>query len=141
MKLPGFSVAVERDEVSSFARAIGENRGEYHDIEAAHALRLPDLATPPTFLFALEFRRPQPYLALELLGAPVSAILHAEQGFDHQHPTYAGDRLDFFPQVDDYYEKAAGRLGFLRRRTDIVRDGQTVARLSNLVAIRWDRVA
>jgi hypothetical protein len=140
LELPSFSVTVERDDVAAFAHAIGETRARFHDIDAARRLGHPDLPIPPTYLFALESRRPQPYKALDVLGVPLSAGLHAEQAFDYDAPVHAGDQLSFAPAIEDYFEKGGGRLGFLRRRTLVRRDGHVVASLRNLLAIRWELV-
>jgi hypothetical protein len=135
--LPSFSATVDEDRLRRFVHAIGERRAEHLDVAAARAAGYPKLPVPPTYLFALEFERPEPYLAVEALGASLSAVLQAEQAFDYRQVCYAGDRLDFAPVVADYLEKSGGRLGFLTRRTDVTRDGKVVAILENVVAIRW----
>jgi hypothetical protein len=137
-RLPGFSATIDRNRLLTFCAAIGEVRPVYRDVTAARAAGHPDLPVPPTFLCALEFGRPQPYLALERLGAPLSVVLHAEQGFDYLSACYAGDRLDFEPVIDDYTESSTGRLGFLRRSTTVCRADAVIAHLTNVLAIRWD---
>jgi len=138
LQLPEFEVTVQRSEVVDFATAIGEQRRQFIDVEAAREAGHPDVLLPPTYLFALEFKRPQPYLAVELLGASLSSVLHAEQYFGYRAPCHAGETLRFDPKIDDYVEKSQGRLGFLRRRTTVSRAGDEVAILENLLAIRWD---
>ncbi|MFE5699600.1 MaoC family dehydratase N-terminal domain-containing protein [Rhodococcus koreensis] len=138
LQLPRFDVTVERSQMVEFATSIGEERRQFFDPEVAWAFGHPDILLPPTYLFALEFRRPQPYLAVELLGASLSSVLHAEQSFQYHTPCHAGEKLEFDPRIDDYFEKSQGRLGFLRRRTTVSRNGDRVAVLENLLAIRWD---
>jgi acyl dehydratase len=138
LALPAFGVTVDRDRVRAFCVAIGEIRPMYRDVDAARAGGHPDLLVPPTYLFALEFERPQPYLALERLDARLSSALHAEQAFDYVRPCHAGDRLDFEPIVASYSESTDGRLGFVRRETTVLRERELVARLTNVLAIRWD---
>ncbi|GAF47592.1 FAS1-like dehydratase domain-containing protein [Rhodococcus wratislaviensis] len=137
LQLPKFGLTVDRSEVVDFALSIGESRPQFTDVEAARAMGHRDVVLPPTYLFSLEFKRPEPYLAVERLGATLSSVLHAEQSFKYSATCHAGDRLDFDPRIDDYFEKSQGRLGFLRRRTTVTREGEPVATLENLVAIRW----
>jgi hypothetical protein len=138
-RLPGFSATIERDRLIAFCAAIGETRSAYVDVAAARADGHPDVLVPPTYLFTLEFERPQPYLGLERLGAPLSAVLHAEQAFDYAQSCRVGDRLDFEPVIADYRESTGGRIAFLRRHTTVLRAGSVVARLTNVLAVRWAR--
>jgi acyl dehydratase len=141
MRLTGFSLIVERDPLRSFARAIGDDRAVCLDVEAARAAGYPDLLAPPTYLFSLELHRPRRYAALEQLGASLSAALHANQSISYDRLCFAGDHLDFELQITGYSEKRGGALGFLERTTHVVRQGQPVATLTNVLAVRWDRAA
>lgn len=140
-KLTGFSVDIERDPLRFFARTIGDLRPECHDVAAARAAGLPDLLVPPTYLFSLELRRPEPYRALDLLGADLSAALHAGETFTYHRQCFAGDRLDFELAVTGYTEKREGTLGLLERTATVTRHGEPVAELTNVLAIQWDRAA
>ena len=136
--LPGFSVDVERDPLRLFARTIGDLRPECHALDAARAAGYPDLLMPPTYLFTLELRRPDPYRALELLGTRLSAALHGGETFRYQQLCFAGDRLDFDLEITGYTEKRGGALGLLERTTSVRRGSELVAELVNVLAIRWD---
>ena len=136
--LPGFAVDVERDSLRLFARAIGDLRPECHDVDAARAAGYPDLLMPPTYLFSLELRRPDPYRALELLGTRLSAALHAGESFRYRQLCFAGDRLDFDLQITGYTDKRGGALGLLERTASVRRGSELVAELVNVLAIRWD---
>ncbi|MFD8817645.1 MaoC family dehydratase N-terminal domain-containing protein [Streptomyces sp. NPDC059627] len=140
-KLTGFSVDVERGPLRFFALVIGDLRPECHDLVAARAAGHPDLLVPPTYLFGLELRRPEPYRALDLLGADLSAALHAGETFTYHRQCFAGDRLDFDLAITGYTEKRDGRLGLLERTATVARHGEPVAELTNVLAIQWDRVA
>jgi hypothetical protein len=140
MALPRFSATVDGARTRAFIDAIGEDRSEYRDRNAALAAGYRELPVPPTYLFVLEYERPQPYLALDVLGVPLSAVLHAKQAFDYRAQCYVGDDLDFTPVITSYTEKKDGRLGFLERRTTVRRDGAVVAYLVNVLAIRWEAV-
>lgn len=135
-ELTAFSVGVERSQLQFFAGAIGEQTGVYVDVKEARALNYPDLLVPPTFLFSLELKRPDPYAALRVAGAELSQILHAEQSFTYHHLAFAGDELHFAPRITDYYEKKGGALAFLTRTTTVSRHNEPVAELVNLAAIR-----
>jgi hypothetical protein len=138
--LPGFAVDVERDPLRLFAPTIGDLRPECHDVEVARAAGYPDLLVPPTYLFTLEMRRPEPYRALELLGARLSVALHAGQSFSYRQLCFAGDRLDFELRITGYTEKRGGALGLLERTTAVRRGPELVAGLVNVLAIRWEAV-
>ncbi|MFE4956054.1 MaoC family dehydratase N-terminal domain-containing protein [Streptomyces sp. NPDC056653] len=139
--LPGFSVVVERDPLRFFARSIGDLRPVCHDVAAARAAGHPDLVVPPTYLFSLEMRRPEPYRALDLLSAELRCALHAGETFTYHRQCFAGDRLDFDLSITDYTEKRGGRLGLLQRKATVTRLGETVAELTNVLAIQWDGAA
>ncbi|MGW1876897.1 MaoC family dehydratase N-terminal domain-containing protein [Streptomyces sp. NPDC001975] len=140
-RLPGFDVTVERGPLRFFARTIGDLRPVCHDVAAARAAGYPDLLVPPTYLFSLEMGRPDPYHALGLLGAGLPAALHAGETFTYHRPCFAGDRLDFELGITGYSEKREGRLGLLERTASVTRDGEPVAELVNVLAIRWDAAA
>jgi hypothetical protein len=136
--LPGFAVEVERDPLRLFARTIGDLRPACHNVDAARAAGYPDLLIPPTYLFTLELRRPEPYRALELLGTHLSAAMHAGQSFRYRQLCFAGDRLDFDLEITGYTEKQGGALGLLERTTSVRRGSELVAELVNVLAIRWE---
>jgi hypothetical protein len=140
LSLPRFTTTVKASRVTAFLNAIGEQRAEYRDRAAAEAASYRGLPVPPTYLFTLELERPKPYLALELLGVPLSAVLHAKQAFDCRAQCYVDDELDFAPVIADYTEKRDGQLGFLERRTTVRREGAVIAYLVNVLAIRWEAV-
>jgi acyl dehydratase len=136
-RLPGFVVEVERDPLRSFAATIGDQRPECHDVTAARAHGYPDLLVPPTYLFSLELRRPDPYRVLDLLGTSLPCVLHAGESFTYHQLCFAGDRLDFDLEITDYTEKRGGALGLLERTTRVRRGDEAVAELTNVLAIHW----
>jgi hypothetical protein len=136
LALPGFSAAAERNAVRRFASTIGESSPIYSDLEAARQAGHPDLVVPVTYLFSLEFQRPDPYLPLRLLGIELDQILHGEQRFEYHATIHAGEELAFAPRIADYYERKQGALGFLVRRTRVDRNGELVAELENVLAVR-----
>lgn len=136
LELPAFSTLVEREPLRAFSTAIGETDAVYREVAAARAAGHPDVPVPPTYLFSLEFQRPDPYLALRLLDADLTQVLHGEQRFTYHSLTYAGDELTFRPRVGDYYEKKGGALRFVVRDTTVTRSGAVVAELRNVLVVR-----
>jgi hypothetical protein len=134
--LQPFSVVVERSQLQFFASAIGEEDAAYVDVDAARSAGHPDLVVPPTFFFSLELKRPDPHAALRAAGADLSQILHGEQSFEYHLLAHAGDELHFLPRITDYQEKKGGALAFLTRTTSVTRQGEPVADLVNVAAIR-----
>jgi hypothetical protein len=136
LPLPVFQVVADHRRLRLFASVVGETDPVYTDVAAAHAAGYPDLPIPPTFLFSLELERPDPYAALEMLGADLTRILHAEQSFRYLMMAHANERLEFSPSISDYYEKKDGALRFVVRATNVRRNGELIAQLRNTVVER-----
>lgn len=130
------SVDVERGAVRFFAEVTGQSDPVYRDVEAARAAGHRDLLVPPTFLFCLEMRRPDPWSHIVELGVDPHTILHGGQSFRYHAPAYAGDRLTFASQLTDLYEKNDGALTFVIRTTEVTRDGEPIASLTTSWALR-----
>src|SRR5262249_43014580 len=90
-ELSVFEVAVGRDPLRWFAQVLGFADPVYHDVDAARAAGYPDLLVPPTYLFSLELRRPDPYGVVRELGFKESQLLHGGQEFGYHAPAFAGD--------------------------------------------------
>lgn len=131
-----FSATAERGQLAFFARTIGLDDPVYQDVAAARAAGHPDVPLPPTFLFSLEQLRPGPRKELADLGIDMRSVLHGEQSFDYHAMAFAGEELTFAGEFTDYFEKKGGALRFLLRRTDVTRDGQPVATLTNTLIAR-----
>jgi len=134
--LPSFTAVAEREQLQAFARITGLDDPVYREVDAARRAGFPDLLVPPTFLFSLELRRPEPYAVLDALGVPQSSTLHGEQSFEYHLPAFAGQALDLAPRLTDYYEKKGGALRFVVRTTTVHAAGDLVANLTNVLVIR-----
>ncbi|OYD66657.1 MaoC family dehydratase N-terminal domain-containing protein [Rhodococcus sp. OK302] len=134
--LPSHEALAERGRLRFFAKAIGETNPIYSDVEAAKAAGHRDLPVPPTFLFCLDMEKPDPFLLLRELDIDVRHILHGEQAFEYHSPAYAGDTLAYTSTVTDTYSKKGGALDFLVRNTEVTRDGELIARLTNTLVVR-----
>ncbi len=133
---PAFTLDVERGRVALFAKAIGETDPVYFDLDAARVAGHPDLLAPPTLLFGLDLERSQTLEVLAAHGVDLSTVLHAEQRFAYHRDVHAGETLTVQAQFVDYYSKRNGALEFLVRRTELTSDGQLVAQLESVSAIR-----
>lgn len=135
-RLPRFRAAAERGQLRLFAGVLGETDAVYTDLDTARAAGYPDLPIPPTFLFSLELERPDPHGVLRELGIDQRQLLHGEQEFRYHRMAFAGQELEFRPQLSDYYEKKDGALKFLVRRTEVLRGEEPIAELANVLVIR-----
>jgi hypothetical protein len=135
--LAPFSVPVEAGRLRFFAKAIGQADPVYTDIAAARDAGHRDLPVPPTFLFCLEMDSPNPAGIRELLGMDYRRLLHGEQQFTFHAMAYAGDVLSFEQRIEDIYDKKAGALEFVVRRTRVSNQhGALVAELRAVTVIR-----
>jgi acyl dehydratase len=135
-KSPDLVVDVERGRLRFFAKATGQTDPVYSDPSAARAAGHRDLPVPPTFLFCLSMEEPNPFGYLEELGIDPVTVLHGEQAFEYLALAYAGDTLTYSTYISDVYEKKGGALQFLVRTTEIIRDGELVARMTASAVIR-----
>lgn len=136
LEMPVFTAVAARRRLQLFADVIGETDPTYVDVDAARAAGYPDLPIPPTFLFSLEYERPDPHGVLVRLGVDLRAILHAEQSFTYHAMTFADEELEFRPKIVETYEKKGGSLLFIVRETAVLRNGNLVAELRNTVVER-----
>lgn len=135
--LDPFSVAVEAGRLRFFAKATGQNDPIYSDEAAARAAGYPGLPVPPSFLFCLEMEGPNPAAIRELLGLDYRRLLHGEQQFTYHALAHAGDTLTFSQRIEDIYDKKAGALEFVVRRTHVVNQhGSPVAELRSVTVMR-----
>jgi acyl dehydratase len=135
--LAPFSVPVESGRLRFFAKAIGQTDPIYTDVAAARDAGHRDLPVPPTFLFCLEMDSPNPAGIRELLGMDYRRLLHGEQQFTFHAMAYAGDVLSFEQRIEDIYDKKAGALEFVVRRTRVSNQhGALVAELRAVTVIR-----
>jgi acyl dehydratase len=113
-------VAVERQPVSAFARALNDRSPVYQDPRAAGDAGFAAIPAPPTFAFAMPYWGAYPELQEGL--APVEGnpmwdamgrlgpglILHGEQEFEYHRPVLVGDVLEGEDVIADLYERESG---------------------------------
>ena len=139
LRMPTYSIEVERGQLRLFAKATGQTDPVYWNEEAARAAGHPDLPIPPTYLFCLELSGSDPQVLRDRLGIDVSRILHGEQRFRYHRLAHAGDTLSFSQRVADVYQKKDGALEFVVRHTAVTDGaGHPVADLIATTVIRND---
>ena len=134
--LPPIRVPIERGRLRFFAEAIGERNPIYSDMEAAQRAGYPDLPVPPTFLFGLKLEMADPFGWMAELGIDLRFILHGSQKFVYHRMAFAGDELQLQPRIADVYERRGGALEFLVLNSDVTRDSDMIAALTETVVIR-----
>jgi acyl dehydratase len=140
LSLPAFDVDVERFQLRLFAIAIGEQRPEYVDVEAARLAGYKDLPAPPTFAFSIAMRPEDPFDLLRLLEVDLGRVLHGEQSFEYIGPICAGDRVRVDRKVVAAYEKKSGSLQFfiVEVTCSDVRDGRPLIRARQTIIHRLE---
>jgi len=107
-----FSFEVERSQLRLFAKAIGETRPVYTDIQAARAAGYRDLPIPATFPFTIGMNPDDPFDMIRALGVDLATVLHGEQSFEYSKPICAGDCVKVKREVVEAYQKKGGALTF-----------------------------
>jgi len=127
---------VGREQIRSFAEAIGDTSPAYVDLQAAKELGHPDVVAPPTFLTVLSFRFgldgpvADPELGLDYLQ-----VVHGEQKFSLHRPVRAGDVLSSVTTVADIRD--AGRNELMTMVTEVsAADGEHVATVTSTLVSR-----
>lgn len=137
MTLPTVSMDIERGRLVQFARATGATDPVYVDLDAAKNAGHRDIPVPPTFLFAIELERPDPFAWVAEIGIDMNYVLHGEQRFDYHRVAYAGERLTASAELVDVYSKRGGALEFVVKKTAVTDEaGQPVADLTSTLVVR-----
>jgi acyl dehydratase len=129
------SFTVDRDRVTQFADAIGDDNPVYRDADAARAAGFPEQVAPPTFPTVMQIMTSGQVVLDQELGLDYSRVVHGEQRYDWRRPIVVGDVLKAVPRLADIYAKksneflvieseikdAAGELVVIARSTLISR--------------------
>ncbi len=119
------SFEVERDRVTRFAMAIGEEGGVFVDPEAARIEGFPEQVAPPTFPTVLQILASAQVVVDQELGLDYSRVVHGEQEYEWRRPIVVGDRLRAIPRIADI--RSRGPNEFLVIEAEIKdTSGQTV---------------
>jgi acyl dehydratase len=116
---------VDRDRVTAFAAAVGEDDPRFTDPEAARAEGFPEQLAFPTFPTVLGILASAQVVADPDLGMDYSRVVHGEQAYEWHRPVVVGDRLRAVPRIADVYAKGPNE--FLVVEAEITdADGQVV---------------
>lgn len=140
IKLPSFTLVVERVKIKELVEAIGDENPIYRDPDAAMAEGYLDTPCPPTFItlafqeFTGVFLRALAELEISLVRA-----IHGEEEYEYLLPIYPGDRLTVTPVVESIVEKKSrsGDLVLVTLRTVVMNQrDQAVLRTKSLIIER-----
>ena len=126
---------IDRARLRFFAKATGDERAVYSDLEAARKAGFTDLPVPPTFLFAAELDSGSTEQLLNDLGIPISRLLHGEQRFTYYRLAYAGDTVTVRSTITDIYDKKAGALEFVVKTSRVTNQRNEVVAALRAVLI------
>lgn len=96
---------VDRDRVTQFALAVGEDDPRFLEAEAARAEGFPDQVAFPTFPTVLGILASAQIVVDPELGMDYSRVVHGEQSYEWRRPIVVGDRLRTTPRIADVYAK------------------------------------
>lgn len=78
-QLSSFTFDVERSQLLLFAKAIGEQRPMYLDVDAARAAGYRDLPAPATFPFTIGMNPADQFDMLKAIDVDPARVLHGER--------------------------------------------------------------
>jgi len=119
-EFPPVTLPVEEGRLRFFAKAIGETGEINTDKEAAIEAGYGSVVAPPTFGFALELERKNPFDIMEFLNIDMGKVLHANQSFDYYAPIVAGDKITVKRKITDIFDKKGGALTFVEWETTFI---------------------
>jgi acyl dehydratase len=99
------SFEVERDRVTQFALAVGEDDPRFLDAEAARGEGFPEQLAFPTFSTVVGIMASAQIVADPDLGMDYTRVVHGEQAYELRRPIVVGDRLRATPRIADVYAK------------------------------------
>ncbi len=136
LDLGTITTTASRFQLAWFAEVIGFSDPVYADVAAARTAGYPDLPVPPTFFFSLELGWPDRGRVIRELGIDQRQVLHGEQRFRYHDLAFAGEELQMAARIVDYQEKKGGALRFVHRVSEVTRDGEPIATLTNVLVAR-----
>jgi acyl dehydratase len=96
---------VDRDRVTQFADAIGDDNPIYRDAAAAKEAGFDEQVAPPTFPTVLQIMTSGQAVVDPELGLDYSRVVHGEQEYELGRPLVVGDVLKARPRIADIYTK------------------------------------
>ncbi|HEY1330664.1 MAG TPA: MaoC family dehydratase N-terminal domain-containing protein [Actinomycetota bacterium] len=99
------SFTLQRDRVTQFALATGQDDPIFLDADAARAAGYADQVAPPTFATVLQIMTSGQAVVDPELGLDYSRVVHGEQAYEFARPLVVGDVLSAVPRIADVYAK------------------------------------
>ena len=96
---------VERDKVTQFSLAVGEDDPRFLEDGAARAEGFPEQIAFPTFPTVLGILVSAQVVTDQDLGLDYSRVVHGEQEYEWKRPMVVGDVLKATPRIGDIYSK------------------------------------
>jgi acyl dehydratase len=96
---------VERDRVTQFALAVGEDDPRFLEDGAARAEGYPEQLAFPTFPTVVGILASAQVVTDVELGLDYTRVVHGEQEYEWRRPIVVGDVLKATPRIADVYSK------------------------------------
>ena len=104
------SFEVERDRVTQFSLAVGEDDPRFLEDGAARAEGFPEQLAFPTFPTTIGILASAQVVTDSELGLDYTRVVHGEQEFEWRRPIVVGDVLTATPRIADVYVKGPNEL-------------------------------
>jgi acyl dehydratase len=102
---PEQTFEVERDRVTQFSLAVGEDDPRFLESRAAQAEGFPEQLAFPTFPTVVGILASAQVVTDQELGLDYSRVVHGEQEYEWRRPIVVGDALKATPRIADIYTK------------------------------------
>jgi acyl dehydratase len=96
---------VERERVTAFADAIGEDGPVFRDPGAARAAGFAEQVAPPTFVTVMNISISGQAVMDPDLGLDYSRVVHGEMEYEWHRPVVVGETLTATPRIADVYAR------------------------------------
>lgn len=101
---------VERDRVTQFSLAVGEDDPRFLEDGAARAEGFPEQLAFPTFPTVVGILVSAQVVTDQDLGLDYTRVVHGEQAYEWKRPIVVGDVLKATPRIADIYSKGPNEL-------------------------------
>lgn len=101
---------VERDRVTQFSLAVGEDDPRFLEDGAARAEGFPEQLAFPTFPTVVGILVSAQVVTDQELGLDYTRVVHGEQEYEWKRPIVVGDVLKATPRIADIYSKGPNEL-------------------------------
>jgi len=96
---------VERDRVTQFSEAVGDDDPRFRDPAAAKEAGYPEQVAFPTFPTVMQILASAQVVLDQDLGLDYTRVVHGEQEYEWRRPIVVGDELRARPRIADIYAR------------------------------------